>query len=706
MKSLWALFIVSAFAVQLVISSKPGHTQTVDVPTEARLGELEKSISKTYELTAAKSKAEKHAILVKLVNAVDNERKQKQLNEQSYAALTVALQLSQETCHVAQFQNLLKIMDTHFAITDEKFTVKQVNKYLNLCKKWYDFELSWPGLVAIAFEHAASKRFDTAIAILDETLAVAAKNKWESARKKLAGMKARVEERKESQHMYEAARDRLKKEPDNPKANFAVGYWLAVYESKWTAAEGHLVKSDQKKWQTAAQSSINVNTPVELLSEADGWWNLWTSFSDKAADLDAAAAVGSHLHELYTPLQAQVAQGVTKDLVEIRLAKIKSAIDAEAASRKPENALEKSAFIALKAEAELLPSGQWVDALKLVQLPEDGLLGTWQLKNNVLSCEASRDATCRIPVVVRGNYEFECSFVRQKGTDTIVFAIPLENGFCAVVLSGWEGKASGLLALDGKPTLDLDPKKSGAAVKPGTLINGAVHQLRVSVRQANGNAKISATINGLSFISWQGAVSRLSPWPFFNFNRPEVLGVAAHQGIVDFRSFQLRVIPERTLKGNEPYSCAYRLSNDWLTPITAINDAPPTGLKCIVLNGKSYYLSDKPMCLTSAQCLAKQLGGRLLTVSSNAENEFILNEGKGLIIWTAAHRRSKVLNWFDERNRPLRFTGKFGPWQPNNGDRENQIGLITGNVPDRGWHDVDFAEKLYACIEWDEEYPE
>ena len=601
-------------------------------------------------------------------------------------------------------------METQFAITDEKFTVKQVKQYLNLCKKWYDFELSWPGLVAIAHEHAASKRFDSAIEILEDTRVVAANSKWEPARKKLAGMKARVEKRKESLDIYDRALDRLKKEPDNAKANFAVGYWLAVYESKWTAAERYLVKGDVKsdhaKWQTAAKLSINANTQVELLDEADCWWNLWISFSDKAADLDAAAAVGRHLHELYTPLQAQVAQGVTKDLVEIRLAKIKSAIDAEAASRKPENTIEKSAFIALKAEAELLPSGQWVDALKLVQLPEDGLLGTWQLKNNVLSCEASRDATCRIPVVIRGNYEFECSFVRQKGTDPIVFAIPLENGFCAVVLSGWEGKASGLLALDGKATLDLDPKKSGAAVKPGTLINGAVHQLRVSVGQANGNASISAAINGQRFISWQGAASRLSPWPFFNYNRPEALGVAAHQGIADFRSFQIRVVPDKTSKGIEPYSCAYRLGSDWLTPITAIKDAPPADLKCIVLNGKSYYLSDKPMCLTGAQCLAKQLGGRLLTVSSSAENEFILNEGKGLSIWTAAHRRSKVLNWFDERNRPPRYTGKFGPWQPNNGDRDTQIGLITGNVPDRGWHDFDFADKLYACIEWDEEYPE
>ena len=245
---------MTVFLVQLV-STKPCQAQTVDVPAEARLVDLQKSISKTYEVAAAKSRAEKRGILEKLVAAVVNELKQKQLNEQSYAALTVALQLAQETSHVAQFQNLLRTMETQFAITDEKFTVKQVKQYLNLCKKWYDFELSWPGLVAIAHEHAASKRFDSAIEILEDTRVVAANSKWEPARKKLAGMKARVEKRKESLDIYDRALDRLKKEPDNAKANFAVGYWLAVYESKWTAAERYLVKGDVKsdhaKWQTA-----------------------------------------------------------------------------------------------------------------------------------------------------------------------------------------------------------------------------------------------------------------------------------------------------------------------------------------------------------------------------------------------------------------------------------------------------------------------
>ncbi len=699
------LFVLLCVALQ-PMSNAVCHAQTVDPPSATRLAELEKEIRDIYKVAAAKTKPDKTLILEKLIKAVNDELQAKKLNENSFAALMVALQLANETSQVAHFRSSLKTIETHFAINDEDFTQRQVKAYLNQCKKVEDFELSWPALVELALEHAELKRFDSSIEIL--TTLVGVKGKTDPTKKKLAILPGRVEKRKKAYALYLLASARLKKEHDNPKANFAVGYWLAVYESKWIEGGQYLIKGDQEKWKTAAKLSSAVATLVDRLAAADAWWSVWESFTSKVEDLDASARVGGHLVDLYTPLQLQVDPGLTKDLVTSRLEKVNAALEADKATLKPQAAIAKAATVINNSQADLLPREEWINALKMVRLPEDGLLGEWQLNGNVLSCQASRDATCRLPIMVRGNYDLQCSFLRKNGEGSLVIALPLESGFCTIVLCGWNGATSGLLELDGKITRDLDPKTSGAAVKPGKITNDVVHQLRVSVRQANGGANISASLNGLPFVSWQGASTRLSPWPFFNFSRPETLGVAANQGIVEWRSFEVKVIQEKTPKGVEPYSCAYRMASDWLTPITAIKDSPTSEVRrrCKEWNGKPYYFTDEPISYVKAQCLAKQLGGRLLTVSSSAENEFILDEGEGLLIWTAAQRRANDRNWVDERGRPLRYMGKSGPWM-SHGERETILGIVTGRGANRGWDDVDFAHgRVYACIEWGDEYPQ
>ncbi len=139
-----------------------------------------------------------------------------------------------------------------------------------------------------------------------------------------------------------------------------------------------------------------------------------------------------------------------------------------------------------------------------------------------------------------------------------------------------------------------------------------MQNLSVAVSQSNGAVSITATLNGQVIVNWQGTVGQLAPWAFFHFGRPEVLGVATHQCVVEYHRFALMVASEKTPQGVEPYSCAYKLSDDWLTPITAIKDAPPAKILplCKLFEGRPYYFSEDSMSFPEAQCLAKQLGGR------------------------------------------------------------------------------------------------
>jgi hypothetical protein len=108
----------------------------------------------------------------------------------------------------------------------------------------------------------------------------------------------------------------------------------------------------------------------------------------------------------------------------------------------------------------------------------------------------------------------------------------------------------------------------------------------------------------------------------------------------------------------------------------------------------------------AAQRLAAQLQGRLLILSSTKEEAFILEQGRGLVLWMSGARTTGTAEWRDERNRLLGYIGKWGPGQPPLHYDEQLLAIHTATTPDRGWHDHGQGDLAHACIEWGEEYPE
>ena len=114
------------------------------------------------------------------------------------------------------------------------------------------------------------------------------------------------------------------------------------------------------------------------------------------------------------------------------------------------------------------------------------------------------------------------------------------------------------------------------------------------------------------------------------------------------------------------------------------------------------------MNFADAQRMAAELQGRLLTVSSPEEEAFIREQGRGLNFWMSGWRRAGSNEWRDERNRPLRYLGKWGgTGQPSLGERESSLELRTAPSGPPGWcDDVPWGAGPHACIEWGEEYPD
>ncbi len=719
--------LFGACAVCLVnfVSAKSTYAQITFTPPETeRQQELFKIIDTKYQIADFKSPDEYRKRQEALVAVINKELQGVDRNDELYCTVKRVIQMTNFTREIATLQRMQGILRTDFGINDDALMTEQIVEYLSRCNAT-GLDAAWPGLVAIVREAAEQEHYYIVKEVLARTITLANQHRAGAVKIKADLFKKRLEQRKSTHDLYGAAIARLNKEPENRKANFAVGFWLAVFAKRWQEALPYLANCERLSWQTAASLELVPGTNAEAyLKTADAWWQLYETYVSAAVDIDAVVAIGAHLQDIYATIDQETIAGEAKAIIADRQKKITATLakEAELYHSISSSAIDSPGMPPLPVVTAPTPApplapqlqptypisskGEWVDLVNMVKVPDDVVLGSWSLSNHVLSCQASPDATCRFPVVVRGSYELEYTFVRKVGSEALFIYIPVERSGCTLVLSGWNGDVHALNRVDGKDGRDLDVA-TGAVFRPGVLPNSFIHNLRVLVTQGNGLAEVIAVLDGIQIVNWRGNSTSLMPFGPSNLNCPEALGVGAHQSIVDFGMLRFRSRPESTRRGVMPYSCAYKLGDDWRTSVNSIGNGPPAEIRtlCRVWNNRTYFVSPTPMAANAAQCLAKQLGGRLLTISTEAENEFILKEGKGLWLWMAAHRRTQTDDWRDERNRPLRYTGKFGPWQPNNRESETQMVIMTGDGAERGWHDCDSPwAGAYACIEWGEEY--
>ena len=106
--------------------------------------------------------------------------------------------------------------------------------------------------------------------------------------------------------------------------------------------------------------------------------------------------------------------------------------------------------------------------------------------------------------------------------------------------------------------------------------------------------------------------------------------------------------------------------------------------------------------LTEAQNLAHRLKGRLLTISSKEEDEFIATHDAGRSLWLSGWWRHDLKQWRDERNRPLRYLGPWSKGEPHDDPNQSRLHRWPARL---GWSNQRRQDSFHACIEWGEEYP-
>ena len=663
-----------------------------EVPTATRQAEIRKLLGETFELAKANTATKKQLAVQKLMALADNPESS---TDDVYVALQAALPFIKET---GDFPSLLKAVErlnATFQSDPQAERSKHVIEFIAAAKSADTFEPALDEVMSLAGQAARDNQFRAATELLIAVERHAKRLAAKDAVKSLAEVRVAVREREHAFNTQATALTTLASDADDPKANFVVGQWLAVYESNWEQALPKLAKGSDAKWKAAVEAEPK--SPGEfdaLLVAADAWWDIAqtsTGMVKLAAQHRASKWYERHEPHLKSPLvKARVAKRIEELSVNLDAAKFRTAVISNSAKSVPSGSYGAN-------DGRQLPHGKWIDLLELVKPAEHAVVGKWQRNSEALICESSPDARCLIPVAIRGGYELNCEFTRRAGADVANIVIPVGSTSCCVVMSAWGGGNHGLYLVDGRDAKDQAPS-TGAVFRPGKLVNGQRYKLQIEVSQNADRATIAATLDGQRIIAWQGGISQLSCAPNVVIPCPQAVGIGISNSPADIHKLELRL-----KRGGK----AYRLDDDWRNPLAPVATAPPKEIAAQCLNWKrrKYFISDKPMNFADAQRLATELQGRLLTISSAEEEAFLYEQGRGLELWLSGWRRTEAKDWRDERNRLLRFIPTWQPGKPRGGVFDLHLTLNAASKS-RGLNDAAPWTHCHACIEWGEEYPE
>ena len=662
------------------------------VPAASRQAEVRKLLDETFELSKANTAAKKQQAAQKLMEMAGDSAT---TGDELYVVLVTALPLLREAGDFPTYLTAVDLLTTSFQVDAGVERIKHITDFMAVCKSSATLEPAVDEVVAMAGRAALEDRYRAANELLEAATRHAKRVAATKLSKSLTDVRGTLREREQAFIARTQAQKTLADKPDDPKANFALGLWLAVYESDWEQALPKLALGSDAKWKGAITAEPKSPSEVEAqLSAADAWWEAAQSSTG-----EAKLAAQRRAHEWYERHEPNVKSPLVKARVTKRIEELAASM--EAASQRTLNwSSQPKSMTNAASKAVELPTGKPIDLLEMVKLPEHGLVGTWERKAEMVIGQSSPDARFMVPVAIRGSYELHCELTRRAGADAVIVVFPVGSSSCSVILSAWGGICHGLQMVDGRDVKD-QKEITGAVLRPGNLTNGQRYKLQIDVSQDADQATIAVTLDGNRIIAWQGGVSRLSVSANIVIPCQQAVGIGIFNSPTEIHKLELRL-----RRGGK----AYRLADDWWNPLTSVSPFPPKEIaaSCLSWKGRKYFISEKSMNFAEAQQLATGLQGRLLTISSAEEEAFIREQGRGLNFWMSGWRRANSNEWRDERNRPLRFIGKWGTTgQPSLRELESNLEIRTAPSGPPGWYD-EFAWGTgpRACIEWGEEYPD
>jgi len=340
--------------------------------------------------------------------------------------------------------------------------------------------------------------------------------------------------------------------------------------------------------------------------------------------------------------------------------------------------------------------------LDLEDVEKHHVMGLWeQDEKGIRNVDALPNARVVVPVVVTGSYDLIVKFTRQRGNNSIQVCLPIAGRSVELCIAGWPqfGGISGLNEVDGDEVVSNETRTGF------NFQNGRPHTLIAKVRQRqDGTVIIDVDFNGGDLFSWEGDSSRLSIAPEKLMPDPSLPGLGCHNCIMSFHSLKVEPAPGdgRFVQGK-----VERITEVNVPGFQRLDRSPHAD--AISWRDNWYLFTTEGKSLPDAMVFAREHGGRLMLVSSDEENQFLVQDlAAGLngdeMPFLGLTRQGNSLNWLTETLEVRRPGVGFQRWAHDQPEFGGEAGVAVS--PDGLWHDVGTHEsRRRVCVEWGPELP-
>jgi hypothetical protein len=180
---------------------------------------------------------------------------------------------------------------------------------------------------------------------------------------------------------------------------------------------------------------------------------------------------------------------------------------------------------------------EWVDALAGFDPAAAAIDGQWRRVGSSIAMER-KYATSRLvlPGSVAEEYDASFSFRRTSGDDMILVFFPVGRSHAMFQLMD-RGKwfPCGFGQIQGKSPQDGNGTEFKADVK-----NGREYTLGLSIRRADDQFSVTATLNGCEVVAWAGSDAALSLQPAWGIPAAAGFAIGGFDGAIQFRRVTVR----------------------------------------------------------------------------------------------------------------------------------------------------------------------
>jgi hypothetical protein len=292
--------------------------------------------------------------------------------------------------------------------------------------------------------------------------------------KECAELKAKLEK-------VSAAKEALKKNPDDPAANLVLGEYLCTAKGAWEDGLKHLAKgSDSALKVLAIRDQARPSEPADQMALGDGWWDHGEKAAEGRDELRRRAAVW---YEAVIPKLT----GIHKTRIQKRLGEV---------------------------------YGGPLDLLKMIDGSKDSVQGRWEVTAQGLVTSVGVWDRLQIPYAPPDEYDLTLVVERKAGSSNLEIGLAVAGRQFHIGIDGWGGGSiTGLNLVDGKPGNTNETTYRGrllAANVPSTVV--------CSVRKTG----VALMVDGKAIFDWKGEFTRLNAGGTWRVPRSDALFIGAY----------------------------------------------------------------------------------------------------------------------------------------------------------------------------------